>query len=355
MVLRVLFACAALALAVAAPRAALSQQAINLTIASSHPTTFLPVGLMATHFRAEVDRLLAAGGNKFRINWKESYGGALFKLQDTMEAVRDGITDIGFVGTLWEGDTMPLSNITFFTPFSTPNPALQSRVMDHLIRTQPAMRKEWEANNLQYLGPIIVESYDLWTTRPVTSLADLKGRRINAPGVAGLWLQGTGAVAVDGGLPTYYTNIQTGVTEGAVSFYTGILSVRVHEVAPLITTVDLGSMFIGAVAMSLDRFRKLPREVQQALVEAGRSYGERLVAETIANTGKARQIMESQGSKVSVLPAAERAKWISALPNLAGDWVKANEARKLPAREILSAYMAALRKAGEKPARDWDK
>ncbi len=52
------------------------------------------------------------------------------------------------------------------------------------------------------------------TTFPVTSVDDLRGRKILAPGSVGAWLEGTGAVAVDGSLTTYYTQIQTGVADG---------------------------------------------------------------------------------------------------------------------------------------------
>jgi len=40
--------------------------------------------------------------------------------------------------------------------------------------------------------------------------------------------------------------VQTGVTEGAVSFYTGILPIRLHEVAPHVAEVDIGAQLFGA-------------------------------------------------------------------------------------------------------------
>jgi hypothetical protein len=54
------------------------------------------------------------------------------------------------------------------------------------------------------------------------------------------------------------------------------------------------------------------------------------------------------------LPPAEREKWIRTMPNLAGDWAKANAA-KGPAKDIVKIYMDALRAGGAKPAREWDK
>jgi TRAP-type C4-dicarboxylate transport system substrate-binding protein len=232
---------------------------------------------MANFFKPEVDRLLKEGGNKYRINWHEAYSGTLFKLQDTMEAIRDYLADIGFVGSLWESDTMPLSNITYFAPFASGDMALVLKVVDKIVRENPGVRKEREGNNLKYPGAIGIDTYHAWSKTPLTRFEDLKGRRYNVTGAAQQWMRNTGGVAVDGGLPTYYTNVQAGVTDGALSFYTGIAPIRLHEMAPHITEIDMGSMFAGAVAMTLDRFNKLPKEVQEACVKAGEAYRTKLV------------------------------------------------------------------------------
>ncbi len=333
---------------------AAAQQVINLTMAASHPTTFLPVGVMAGFFKNEIDRQLKEGG-KFRINWKEAYAGTLYKLQDTMEAVRDGITDIGFVGSVWESDTMPLSNVTFFAPFTSGSMEVVMRIGDKLMREHPALRKEWEGNNLKYLGPIGIETYHLWTRTPVTKFEDLRGKRYNAPATALQWIRNTGAVGVDGGLPTYYTNVQTGVVDGAISFYTGILPIRLHEVASHVTEVDLGAQFAGAVAINLERFRKLPKEVQDAIEKAGSGYSAELTKQTVERIESSKKAMIDAGAKIVKLSETDRQKWAATLPDVAGEWVKTNEAKGLPAGEVLRAFMTEARKAGAKPLRDWDK
>jgi len=338
-----------------ASSAALAQQTVNITMASSHPTTFLPVGVMAGFFKNEVDRLLREGGNHHRIAWKEAYAGTLFKLQDTMEAIRDNIADVGFVGSLWEGDTMPLSNISYMTPFASGDFGLVLRTIDKLVRENPALQKEWVGNNLKYLGAIGAETYHVWSKTPITRFDDLKGKRLNAPGAALQWLRNTGAVGVDGGLPTYYTNVQTGVTEGAISFYTGILPIRLHEVAPHVAEVDIGAQLFGAVAMTLDRFNKLPKDVQVAFERAGAAYTGELTKETNARVESSRKAMLDAGTKIVRFSDADRIKWAQSLPDIAGEWVKATEAKGIPARQFLQAYMQELRRGGAKPARDWDK
>lgn len=340
---------------VAIPIAANAQQTINLTIASSHPTTFLPVGVMAGFFKSEVDRLLKESGNKYRINWKEAYAGTLYKLQDTMEAVRDGITDIGYVGTVWESDTMPLANVTFFAPFVTGDLKVAIGAVDKMVREIPAMKKEWEANNLLYLGGMGIETYHLWTKSPVVKFEDLKGKRYNAPATALQWIRNTGAVGVDGGLPNYYTNVQTGVVDGAISFYTGVLPIRLHEVAQHVTEVDIGAQFGGGVGMTLDKFKKLPKDVQDAVLKAGAAYPAELIKQTAARIDSSKKAMVDAGTKVAKMSEEDRRKWAASLPDVAGEWAKLNEAKGLPARQILKAFMDEARKAGAKPLRDWDK
>lgn len=354
-VTRVVGALAFSATLLGASSAALAQQTINITIGASHPTTWLPIGVMAGFFKNEVDRLLREGDNRHRINWKEAYAGTLFKLQDTMEAIRDNIADVGFVGSVWEGDTMPLSNITFMTPFASGDLGLVLRTVDKFARENPALQKEWTGNNLKYLGTMGIETYHVWSKMPIARFDDLKGKRLNAPGAALQWVRGTGAVGVDGGLPTYYTNVQTGVVDGAISFYTGILPIRLHEVAPHVAEVDIGAMMGGAVAMTLDRFNKLPKEVQAAFERAGAAYVGELVKETNARIESSRKAMLDAGTKVVRFSDADRLKWAQSLPDIAGEWAKATEAKGIPARQLLQAYMQELRRGGAKPARDWDK
>jgi TRAP-type C4-dicarboxylate transport system substrate-binding protein len=343
------------ALGLLAAGAASAQQEIKLTIGSHAGTTLVPVAVMKNYFQPEVDRLLKEGGNKYKVNWNEAYGGTLYKFTETLSAVKDGLADVGYVGTVWEADKMPLSGITFFTPFASSSMKVQARAVDNLVRNNKAVAAEWDRNNLVYLAPIVVEHYDLWTSFPVAKVADLKGRKLMAPGTAARWLQGTGAVAVDGGLPSFYTNIQTGVADGAVSLHTAMMGLKIYEVAKHVTETGIGPMVPGALAVNRDRFRKLPKEVQDALTKAAAGYSDRVIKDTEQKIAETRRALEGGGVKVTVLPEAERKRWIASLPNIGGDWIKAVEAKGQPGRQVMQAYMAEVRKAGDKPGRDWDK
>ncbi|NYZ13801.1 C4-dicarboxylate TRAP transporter substrate-binding protein [Azospirillum sp. RWY-5-1] len=346
--------------AFAATPAAAEPETIKLTVAASHPVTIPWIALIPKVFIPEVDKRLAATG-KYKIQWQQAYGGQIYKANATLTSVEQGITDIGWVFSYLEAAKMPLSQVTTYTPFSTDNVPAMLNTMTELMDTVPAFRKEWEKYNIVFLGATGSDTYDVFTKFPVKKIEDLKGKKISSPGAPGIWLRGVGATPVDGALTTFYTDIQTGVSEGVLSLATGVLPTKLYEVAPYVTRVNLGVVFSGGLAINQDRWAGLPKEVQTALKEAGavysKTHGEDLMERHESAMKAIVEAGKTQNPPVTIyeLPPEERRKWIDQLPNLAAEWVKANEAKGLPARKFLEAYMAGLRKQGQTPAREWDK
>jgi len=217
------------------------------------------------------------------------------------------------------------------------------------------MRDAWTVQNQKFLGASALDTYHLMTNFPVKSVDDLRGRKILAPGPSAAWLEGTGAVAVDGGLTTYYTQIQTGVADGVLTILSGAAPYRIHEVAPYITLVGLGSQVTGAFAVNLDTWTRLPEDVRNVLEELGPEYSKALADDINARSEQAVARMTAEGAIITELPREERLKWLNAMPDIASRWADATEARGYPAHEVIRAYMNALRERGEQPLRDWDR
>jgi C4-dicarboxylate-binding protein DctP len=341
---------AATALAVFGAGWAQAQQTITVNIGSSHPEANIWVYAMKNAFQPEVDRILAEAG-EYKITWNEAYGGTLYKFTDTREAVMDGIVDVGMVGTVWEGATMPLQNVTYFTPFATDDHKMLIEIFDDLSESLPELRDSWAENGMVHLSSLITDNYDIYANFPISSLADLQNRKINAPGTSANWLQGTGATPVDGALTTYYTNIQTGVTEGALSFASGILPTRVYEVAPELTRVGIGSMYFGGIAANKDFFEALPEPVQAAFRDAAKATSAAHGDYVEALAARAMTEMQAAGLKVTDLPEDQKAAWVENLPNIIEPWLQqTGDAGKT----VLKAYFAALRERGVEPLRAWD-
>lgn len=323
----------------------------NLTAGASHPPIIPWVATIKNHVVPESNKRLKAMGKPDTIKWTEAYAGALYKFTETLEGVGDGLADIGWVGTLWEPVKMPLHNVTFYAPFATGDVFHLMEIQEEMETTIPAFRAEWTRQNTVYLGAQVADTYHLITNFPIRTVEDLEGKKLMSPGAVANWLKGTGAIGIDGGLPVYYNNIKTGVADGAIVITTGMLPFKLHEVAPYITKVDLGGPISGGLAMNKDTWDSLPDYMQEMFRQLGKEYAEIQTKIVKANAEKFLTTMEEQGAKVSELPAAERKKWVDGLPDLAGDWARANGEA---GAQVLKSFMDGVRERGGEPARQWD-
>lgn len=334
-----------------------ASETLNLTIGASHPTTLAFIGAIQSVFQPGVDQCLLEKGDDYQINWNEAYGGSLYGANATLSSVGDGIVDVGWVFIGMESSRLPLMQISAVTPFSDGRLFAVVDAMNSAHDSIPGLTAQWEDNGVVFLGASGNETYNVFLNRSVSTFDEISGLKFSAPQSLSLWLQNTGAVSKDGGLTTYYTDIQTGLAEGTISLATGIWPNKIYEVAPYIVTVDFGAAINGALVVNLDRYERLPEEVQDCLHEQGRVYSHEHVRHTIELAERAITAMVEEGSgqatpvQVIDFPLEERQRWASALPDLAGNWVADNGAT---ARAYLDHYMSTLRVLGADPLRDWD-
>jgi TRAP-type C4-dicarboxylate transport system substrate-binding protein len=325
----------------------------KMTMGSSHPPVLpwtIPLKVLVV---PDSNKILRQVGIPDRIIWTEAYAGALYDFNNTLEGVGDGLADIGWVGSLWEPAKQPLQNVAYYMPFVTGDFRNMSQIQDQLIDTVPAFNAEWTKNNTVYLGSEAADTYHLVTKFPVTKFEDLKGKKLIAPGAIASRLQGTGAIAVDAGLPVFYNMLQTGVADGALILITGVMPFKLYEVAPYITKVDTGAVFAGALAMNKDTWNKLPPHMKVLFKGLGREYADMtndIIGQREAAAWAA--LAKMPNVHISELPDAERQKWANALPDMGAEWVKRNGE---PGRQVLKIFMDEARKNGAKPLRDWDK
>jgi TRAP-type C4-dicarboxylate transport system substrate-binding protein len=297
----------------------------------------------------------ALGGTDYVIEWNEFYGGSLAPVGGELEALEAGLADVGIVPTVFEPSNLPLQNVTYLTPFGATDPTVVSEVMNELHETIPAMIEAWDRFDIEYLGAgFALDNYMLMTTFPLSSLADLRGRRIGAPGPAVNWLDGTGAVGVSGNLTTYYNDIQTGVYEGVIVFPTAAAPANLEEVAPFITLIDFGAQYAGTLVANKTWFSIQPDEVKQALQAGAQAYNTRYVEALTARVDASLQAMIEGGATVTQASSELRTEWANALPNIPQVWVRGLDAQGLPGDEVLTTYLQNIRDRGVELPRNWD-
>ncbi|MEJ2167091.1 MAG: C4-dicarboxylate TRAP transporter substrate-binding protein [Desulfobacterales bacterium] len=343
------------ALVFSVPVGPASAKDYKLTVVAGHPPIFLWVTLCRDYFIPQVDKRLQEAGGKDKIEWNQAYGGTVAKIGGALEAIEEGIADMGFVGTIFEAPKMPLHNVTYMTPFGTENIFYVVDIMHELQSKIPALAQEWSRYNQINLGGAALDTYGILTNFPVNSVDDVNGHKIAAPGPSANWLKGTGGVPVASNLNEYYNGIKTGVFEGTLTFMTAAMAIKVYEVAPYICMVNFGAQFAGGLSINKDIFESFPTYMQKIFIDVGKEYNQKLAEAQAARASKAMETMKQGGAKIIYLSEDARKRWADKLPNVPMEWAETMEAKGLPGKAMLKGYLDGLRARGVKLARNWDK
>lgn len=326
----------------------------RLTVATGQAPVFPYIGLIQDFVVPEITRRVSEE-TEHDIVWTEAYAGTLVKVGGELEGISVGLADMGVVLFTAHLSQLPLHTISYFLPFATTDVRQTVAAFTHLQETIPAIGGAWEKHNQVFLASIPVEAFNLYSKRPVNSVADLNGLKVGAIGPNAHWFRDLGAVGVTFNLANIYNDMQTGVFDAAVLADSVAASINLHEVAPYRTQIDYGPEVFAGVTINKQRWDALPENVQAIFRDVFAQYQERTI-ELLINRkkdGDARMIAE--GLKIVELDQATRLAWVNAMPNIAADWAKELDAKGLPASEAVKAFLTSLRDSGSTPLRDWDK
>jgi TRAP-type C4-dicarboxylate transport system substrate-binding protein len=346
---------AGLALALLGSSAA-AQQEINLTVAAGQALRALPpLALLSEWWVPEVNRRVKAANLNIKINWKEAYAGSLLKPTTVLEGTRDGITDIGFEPTIFHPDKLPLEQVSFMVPFSTSDVELVGKTIEKLHQTIPEYKAQYDKYNVVRIAGSSYDSYELMSTSPVKTFADLQGKKIATAGAALQWLRGTPAAPVQSNMMLYYNSAKTGVIDGFIIFPSAVKGMKYPEAAPNLTITGFGAQYAAALLVNKNVWNKLSPELQKILRETAMEWGAKADAMMLnLGQGGVEATKTFPNGQVIRLAREEQVKWASAMPNIAKEWAERLDKQGQPGSKALAAYMTEIRASGAKPVRDWD-
>lgn len=329
-------------------------QTVTIGLVSGHSPAFLWVDLLRTIFRQEVEARIAGTG--IRVEWREFFGGSLAPVGGELDALGGGLAQVGVVPTLFNLNRLPIYGLTYYTPFSSNDPYVIAEAVAAVQGKISAFRDALLRNGVVPLGGgFTLDSYHLMTTFPVRQFTDLRGKRICAPGPAVTWLEGTGAVGVAGNLATYYQDLSTGACQGVIVFPTGALPARLYEVAKNVVLVDFGAQFAGLLAANNRWFEAQPEPLKRALLAGADKYAAEYARLLTEQASGALAEMGRRGATLIRVDSDFRRRWAFTMPNIAIRWARELDRQGVPGTQLLSDYMAELRKRKVPLVRHWDR
>jgi C4-dicarboxylate-binding protein DctP len=325
-----------------------AQETIRLRIASGHPPVNTYVNLMQNFFVPEVTKRVAEK-TKYKVEFVEGYGGAMVKVADTLEGVQSGIIDIGGYCFCFEPSNLPLHAFQVMLPFGTMDPVASVKIAREVYDQVPYMSKVFEDKYRQKLIALIADNgYNLGTNFEWNKVSDLKGQKLAGAGLNLKWLEYAGATPVQSSLPEAYTAMQTGVYNGWIMFPSGWVNFKLFEVGKYYTEIGFGAITWHGLTINKARWDKLPKEVQDIILEVGKEYEAMTGTVNQANYPKQLEELKAKGTNVRKLPDSVQAEWAKSLSGWPKEKAKELDAQGLPATQVLEATLAAAEKYGHK-------
>lgn len=185
-------------------------------------------------------------------------------------AVRTGVVDMTFSVTADFQDELPEVQAFVLSRIS-PAEERKSGFYDMMVQS-------FERVNGRYLGRVQIGGFYLWTKKKPEKLGDLKGLKMRTAALYDKMMRELGMVPVTMNQPEVYTALEQGTVDGLGWPTFGVRSAGwTRHVKNVIDLPFYGSSNVIAL-MNLDRWKKLPPDVQKRLLEVTADFEPKMVA-----------------------------------------------------------------------------
>jgi TRAP-type C4-dicarboxylate transport system substrate-binding protein len=320
----------------------------TLKIASGHSPSWHFIQLTQTYFMPEVKkRVKEKTGHD--IEFVEGFSGSVAKTNEVLESVKNGVVDIGIFCICHEPQRLALNNFPMYLPFGPSDPEVSVKATRKVYDANPELGKQFEGHGQRLLSLVPFEPYNLVARTPIAKATEVKGRKIGAAGPNAFWVENAGALPVSVPGPDMYTSLQTGLIDSMIIFLSVMDSLKLFEVAPNFVDASFGSMTVTSLTINERRFGRLPKEVQDIILEVGRDMEGKAGPFTREVGDKTLAAIRSRGVNVVKVPETERQAWAEMLvAGTAAHAKKFENDNKVPMQKVMRSYIAATEAAGYK-------
>ncbi|MRX48876.1 hypothetical protein GI374_00170 [Paracoccus sp. S-4012] len=220
-------------------------------------------------FQAYGEEIEALSGGRLK---PEYYSAAvLHPIGDAFKALLGNVTDMTAAYPAYMPSSFHLMHANDL-PFILPDSDIAAtRVVNEMYPDY--YMDEYEKVGI-YLGfYAVTPSYDIISTRPINSLADLEGMKIRAaPGPMTEMLERLGGVPISMQITETYTSFQQGILDGVLLASADIYAYRLHEVGKHLYRAGVGRVAIPS-GFRKDLYDSMPEDLQEVVAVAGRHAG----------------------------------------------------------------------------------
>ena len=279
-----------------------------------------------------------------RVKFERYYSGSLAKAPQILDAVGGGIADIAvFVATYAPGK-LPLATVGYI-PGAYDHVWVAAKAYLELYETYPPMQKEMKRNNVRLVSAWGTGPYFIFSKKRLTDLEDVKGLKIAASGQIGLLIKALGGAAVGLPITESYTALERGTIDGVAYGPSAAAGYGVHEIAKNMFKIRVGGG-VGPIIFNLDKWRKLPADIQELIIDAGKKHP-KSVEQIYQIDGDQASMMKMKKAGLKVThPTTEMSNRVQQIitQSVWTKWATDLDKKGRPGTKVLNMYLKNLKK-----------
>lgn len=254
------------------------------------------------------DKVVELSGGQLKVNVADS--GSLYNDSQILEAVQDGLVEVGLVGTYKWGGMVPAADVFdlpfLFVDLSSPEKFLNAGAADILDA-------EFNKKGVKNLFWVDYGFIQMWNNEhPLHSPKDFEGLTMRSYSAGdSITLKALGAAPTLISSAEMYMAIQNGTVKGATTGMPAAVSHKIYEVCKYLTIANYSTAQFSVQA-NLDWWNGLDADSQKAILEAGKVAEKWLRGAVAESEGAAEKIVRDAGLEVNALTAEERAQMVAA-------------------------------------------
>ncbi|OON87784.1 TRAP transporter substrate-binding protein DctP [Pyramidobacter sp. YE332] len=254
------------------------------------------------------DKVVELSGGQLKVNVADS--GSLYNDSQILEAVQDGLVEVGLVGTYKWGGMVPAADVFdlpfLFVDLSSPEKFLNAGAADILDA-------EFNKKGVKNLFWVDYGFIQMWNNEhPLHSPKDFEGLTMRSYSAGdSITLKALGAAPTLISSAEMYMAIQNGTVKGATTGMPAAVSRKIYEVCKYLTIANYSTAQFSVQA-NLDWWNGLDADSQKAILEAGKVAEKWLRGAVAESEGAAEKTVRDAGLEVNALTAEERAQMVAA-------------------------------------------
>ena len=267
---------------------------------------------------------------------------ALAKPGTMYDAIKAGTVDICLDPGPYYIGRFPMSEVTQLPFLGAHSSWAASRAWMGLYEEFPELRKEYADTHLLWLfsqGP-----GQIFSSRPVRNMEDMKGLIARAPGDLGKIVKALGGSPVSMPAPQSYLALSKGTVDATIFPCEGIKTWKLHEVTKYMTIGDFYVQWFW-VAMNKNKYNSLPKDIQKIIDECSGMAGADLLGKAWNAADKAGfELGKKKGMEVITLTQEETARWEKQCEPITQAWIKNMESKGYPGGKLVEAAKRLINK-----------